>query len=132
MMRSLTILFVVFGVATALNCYQGQQQNASVPISGSATTCTSQAYSCLKTYDSASGTIIRACQATNCTQNGIVNPSGFCQNMTNTNSGYPQQQIYCCCYGDGCNGAAAHSSLLLRFGWLAVPALAYFSYQQSK
>ncbi|KAI6186291.1 hypothetical protein M3Y98_00117000 [Aphelenchoides besseyi] len=131
MMRSLTIFFVVFGVATALNCYQGQQ-NANISISGSAATCPSPSYSCLKTYDNNTGLVTRACQTTNCTQNGIVNPSGFCQNMSSSQSGYLQQSIYCCCYGDGCNGAAAHSSLLLRFGWLAVPALAYFSYQQSK
>ncbi|KAI6220851.1 hypothetical protein M3Y99_01588700 [Aphelenchoides fujianensis] len=143
-MRSLIVLVCVLGTAAALNCYQGQQ-NASVPISGSATACPSMSYSCLKVYDSVTNMVTRSCQTTNCTLNGVVSSTGFCQNATgsmNVNVNNPNMQqgmygqsstnVYCCCFGDGCNGAAAHSSLLLRYGWLAIPVLVFFNFQQSK
>lgn len=57
-MRSIVLVFIVAGVATALNCYQGIQ-NASQPVSGSATACPTPALSCLKAFDNSTNTVTR-------------------------------------------------------------------------
>ncbi|KAI6190310.1 hypothetical protein M3Y97_00103600 [Aphelenchoides bicaudatus] len=121
-MQHVVFLCIIFGVANALNCYQGIQ-NASLPISGSATACPTPSLSCLKSYDNATNTVTRSCQTTNCTLGGVVSSTGFCQNTTS----YPYQ-TYCCCYNDGCNSAPVHSALMLQFGWMAIPLLALLGY----
>ncbi|KAI6190360.1 hypothetical protein M3Y97_00109300 [Aphelenchoides bicaudatus] len=109
-MRLLLLICVVAGVATALKCYQGIQ-NASMPLIGRATTCPVPSLSCLTSYDKQTNTATRSCQTTNCTLNGVVSRTGFCQNTTS----YPYQ-TYCCCYGDGCNMFQINSNQ--RVGYL--------------
>lgn len=71
MMKYVLIASWVLGVATALRCYQGQQ-NASIPVSGSPGECISSSMSCIKTYDYLTNTVTRACQISNCTVSFVL------------------------------------------------------------
>jgi hypothetical protein len=98
--RLVFIAAVILEIASGqLTCYQGQQ-NASMPVQGSPMACPMMSMSCIKSVDPSMNLASRACQTTNCTLNGMVSATGVCQNATT----YPFQ-TYCCCYGNGCNGA---------------------------
>ncbi|KAI6219341.1 hypothetical protein M3Y99_01662500 [Aphelenchoides fujianensis] len=80
-------------------CYQGTQ-NHSLAVAGLPTTCPVASASCALMIDGTFGMVVRSCQTTNCTLNGIPSYSGFCQQTMMPNNVF---NTHCCCYGDGCN-----------------------------
>uniref|UniRef100_A0A183C7C9 Activin_recp domain-containing protein n=1 Tax=Globodera pallida TaxID=36090 RepID=A0A183C7C9_GLOPA len=88
--------------ALSLQCYQSQQSLTDA-LQGNALGCPAASLSCTKSIDFNAQIIARGCQSSNCTfPNGTASVSPICFNSSNN----AQQQSYCCCYGDNCNGTA--------------------------
>ncbi|CAJ0582388.1 unnamed protein product, partial [Mesorhabditis spiculigera] len=77
-----------------------------------------QYLTCLKTMDYVSGLATKQCSTNNCTQNSQPNMPANCQNLSNS---IEQNQMQCCCYGDGCNSTPPPQYIAL-----AVAVLTFF------